>query len=283
MDTVTVIGGTGFIGDYLTEEFSKIENIQVKNVYRNTLPSKVISGVEYLKIDTETDYKNFHEVLSKTGYLIILSRPNSKLIQSIIDSGLEFKKIVYASTILIYPNSPTKQDEESKLIPANDYEKDKISEERMLINFAKNSGVKLTIARLTNVYGDIKNRALIHWILQALVKDQEFKVNNSGLPIRDFIFVGDVAKYLTKLIFLKQELSVEIFNICTSVGFSINQVIEKVEKIANKKLKTVEGEITEEKLSVIGDNSKIVKATGFKPEYSLDMGLREAYKNYLKN
>lgn len=281
MDCVTVIGGTGFVGDYLTEELSKIANIQVKIIYRSTLPSKYISGVEYLKIDTETHFKKFYEVLSKTDYLIILSRPNPKLIQSIIDSGLKFKKIVYASTILVYPNSPSKQNEASDLVPVNDYERNKINEEKMLIDFAENSGVKLTLARLTNVYGDVKNRALIHWILQALVKDKEFKLNNNGLPVRDFIFVRDAAKFLKLLTFLNQNLDVEIYNVCTGQGFNINQVIKKAEKVGGKKIKIQRGEDTDEKLSVIGDNSKIVKATGFKPEYTLDIGLREAYKNYL--
>lgn len=281
MDCVTVIGGTGFVGDYLTEELSKIANIQVKIIYRSTLPSKYISGVEYLKIDTETHFKKFYEVLSKTDYLIILSRPNPKLIQSIIDSGLKFKKIVYASTILVYPNSPSKQNEASDLVPVNDYERNKINEEKMLIDFSENSGVKLTVARLTNVYGDVKNRALIHWILQALVKEKEFKLNNNGLPVRDFIFVRDAAKFLKLLTFLNQNSDVEIYNVCTGQGFNINQVIKKAEKVGGKKINIQRGEDTDEKLSVIGDNSKIVKATGFKPEYTLDIGLREAYKNYL--
>lgn len=281
MDCVTVIGGTGFVGDYLTEELSKIANIQIKIIYRSTLPSKHISGVEYLKIDTETHFKKFYEVLSKTDYLIILSRPNPKLIQSIIDSGLKFKKIVYASTILVYPNSPSKQNEASDLVPVNDYERNKINEEKMLIDFSENSGVKLTVARLTNVYGDVKNRALIHWILQALVKDKEFKLNNNGLPVRDFIFVRDAAKFLKLLTFLNQNSDVEIYNVCTGQGFNINQVIKKAEKVGGKKINIQRGEDTDEKLSVIGDNSKIVKATGFKPEYTLDIGLREAYKNYL--
>lgn len=283
MQRVTVIGGTGFIGDYLTEELSGSENVDIKIVYRNTAPGKKIPGIDYLKIDTEKDDEPFHQVLLKTDYLIILSRPDSKLIQRIINSGLTFKKIIYISTLLLYPNSPLKQNEESDLIPINDYERDKIGEERMLIDFAKNSGVKLTIARLTNVYGDIKNRALIHWILQALVKGQEFKVNNNGLPIRDFIFVRDAAKYIRLLTFLDQDLDVEIYNVCTGQGFSINQVIKEAEKVAGRKIKIQKGESIEEKLSVIGDNSKIVKATGFKPEYTLESGLREAYKNYLKN
>lgn len=282
MQRVTVIGGTGFVGDYLTKELSGIQNIQLKVLYRNTLPSEKISAVEYIKIDIEIDKDRFYEILSETDCLIILSRPNVKLIQSIVNSELKFKKIIYTSTLLIYPSSSNKQAEDAELIPASVYEKDKISEEKMLINFAESSGVKLTIARLTNVYGDVKNRAMIHWILKALVNDQDFKLNNQGTPVRDFIFVSDVAKYLTKLLFLKQDSVVEIFNVCTGQGFSINQVIEKAESIANKKLKIAKGDITQEKLSVIGDNSKIARATGFNPEFNLNSGLKKAYKNYLK-
>lgn len=281
MDRVTIIGGSGFIGDYLVDNLKENQKIKVKVIYKKNPPTKLLQDVEYLKIDGSQEPGKLKEILEKTDYLIILSRPDKKLIENIINDNIRFSKILYASTILIYPSSDKKQTEDTQLIPANDYEAAKIEEEIMLSKFAKQSGNNLTIARLTNVYGDIKNRALIHWILKALVDNTNFKLNNRGEPIRDFIFVEDVASFLVRLIFLKQLSTVEIFNVCTGNGFSINEVIKTAEYISGKKIKIIEGDLTDEKLSVIGDNSKLIMETGLNPKYTLKSGLEKAYQNYL--
>lgn len=283
MQSVTIIGGTGFVGDYLVKELAGNSDLKLKVVYRNTPPSKALENVDYFQIDGSSEFAKLKNVLTESDYLVILSRPDKKLIQNIIKSDLKFRKILYASTILIYPNSKEIQNEDARLTAANSYEEEKIEEERKLSEFALRSGNKLTIARLTNVYGDIKNRALIHWILAALVKGGEFKLNNQGKPVRDFIFVEDAAKYLRLLLFLDQTSEVEIFNVCTGEGFSINQVIRIAEEVSGKQLKIAQGGLTDEKLCVIGDNRKIIMATGVKPAYNLKSGLKKAYLNYLKN
>lgn len=280
MKRVLVIGGSGFIGDYLIKNLSK-ENVRTTSLYNNTPPLKKIAGVNYSKTDAR-NRTQLVPLLKNADYLIILSRPDKEIVKNVINSGAEFEKILYASTILIYPDSEMEQNEKTKPFPANDYEKEKILEEKKLINFSNKSGTKLLIARLTNVYGDKKNRALIHWILSALTSDREFILNNKGKPVRDFLFVEDAAKYLTKLLLLPQKDNVCIFNVCTGIGYSILEVIAELEKISNRKLKIKAGVITSEKTRVVGSNEKIINFTGHKPGFNLKSGLAKAYRNYLK-
>lgn len=281
MDRVTIIGGTGFIGDYLTGQLSKNQNINISIISRSEQPSSS-KQIQHIKLDASRNSEQLRKVLSATDYLVVLSRPNKKIIENITKPGLSFKKMIYASTILIYPNSRLKQNENSPLQAANDYEQEKINEEAKLGKFAVESGNKLVIARLTNVYGDVKNRALIHWIVSSLVKKQEFTLNNEGRPVRDFIFVEDVATFIELLIFLPQEELIEVFNLCTGEGFSINQVIKEIELISGQKLKIKPGVKTPEKETVIGDNKKVITATGFKLRYNLKKGLEKTYQNYLQ-
>lgn len=283
MERVTIIGGTGFVGDYLVKRIIQNRRIQLKVIFRNTPPLEILKNVEYLQINKSSEISKLKDVLEETDYLIILARPDRNLIKNIISFNLKFKKILYTSSILIYPSSDKKQKEDSDFVPTSGYEKQKIEEENMLCEFAKRLGNKLVIARLANVYGDVKNRALIHWILEAAVKNSTFKLNNRGEPIRDFMFIEDVARYLDTLLFLNQESEIEMFNVCTGKGFSINQVLKMVEKITGRKLMIEQGEETREKLSIIGDNSKIVLATGIRPEYNFKSGLEKAYANYLRN
>lgn len=283
METVAVIGGTGFIGDYLVQNLNRKKNIRILVIYKDTPPVRRLPNAQYFQVNGAQNPKKLFEIIKSADYLILLARPNFKLINNIIQSELAFKKIIYTSTILIYPNSSKKQNEKSKLKPANDYEKNKIKEEKLLSEYAENTGNPLTIARLTNVYGNVKNRGVIHWILSALIAKQPFVVNNSGEPVRDFIFVEDVAKYLELLINFSQKEKIEVFNVCTGIGFSLNQLIAEVELITNKKLKTKTGNTTEEKNSIIGDNKKIIRATGYEPKFDIRSGLSKAYQNYLKN
>lgn len=283
MENITVIGGTGFIGDYLLKNLTRRGDSKICAIYKTTPPSVKLREVKYFQTDTAKISEEFYEILKETDYLVILSRPNSKILENIISANLIYKKILYASTLLLYPNSLKKQDEEFKLNPANDYEKDKIEDEKLLIDFAQNTGNKLTIARLTNIYGDVKNRGVIHWIFSAFITQETFEINNGGKPIRDFMFVEDVAEYLKLLLFLDQKEKIEIYNVCTEIGFNLNQLILEIESITKKGVKTKPGKSTEEKFCVIGSNKKIIQATGYKPKFDLKSGLKKTYQNYLKN
>ncbi len=276
---ILVIGGTGFIGDYLIHNLSLLTS-RTTVLYRETEPTQKLKNITYKKLDASKETEKFRKILQNVTHLVILSRPDEKIIKNITTSNSKIEKIIFASTILIYPDSRKPQDESSKLIAANPYEQGKIDEEKILIEFSKNSAIKICIARFTNIFGDVKNRGLVHFVLDALINNKTFKLNNDGKQIRDFLFVEDAAKYLELLILDHQKNSVEIFNICSGTGHSAKQLISEVEKITGKKLDVVKGEVTPEKLCVIGNNSKIIKTTGYKPAFSFEEGLNKAISNY---
>jgi GDP-6-deoxy-D-talose 4-dehydrogenase len=281
MDSCLILGGSGFIGEYLTHKLAGIKKFKVLSTFNSSQPAKKITGVEYIKADV-SDPTQITPYLLESDYLIILTRPDKRIISNIISTNKKFKRILFTSTLLIYPDSPALQDENTKPLPANDYEKEKIIEEEKLKEYSKKTGSILTIARLTNVYGDTKNRALMHWILNALINNTGFNLNNEGKPVRDFIFVEDAAEYLKRLLLAPQEKDIEIYNVCTGKGCSINQVIKMVEKISGKKLQIKKGKQTDEKTGVVGDNRKIIDLTGYKISYDLESGLKKALKNYSK-
>ncbi len=273
---VAVFGGNGFIGGYLVKLLQETPELKVRVIYNKSSPKFRFKNVKYIKFSSKEN------LLDQCDLVIILTQPNLELIKYIQDYSQDIKRIIFGSTLLLYKDSLRKHSEESEVNPITDYEKQKAKEETLLIQFVRKQNKLLTIARIGNVYGDVKNLGIVQKIVSATYNKLPFSVNNSGDQIRDYIFVEDVAKYLKFLIINNQEFQVEIFNICSGRGYSINELISEVEKTGQIKLKRIEGVEMLEKKSIVGDNGKIIKAAGFLPEYSLESGLKKTFENFLR-
>ena len=73
----------------------------------------------------------------------------------------------------------------------------------------------------------------------------------------------------------------DIFNVCTGVGHSINEIISIVESVSGEKLDYSYAPANPGKESV-GDNKKVLNVLGYGIEYDLQKGLEKTYKNYQK-
>ena len=80
-----------------------------------------------------------------------------------------------------------------------------------------------------------------------------------------------------------QAKPVEIFNVSTGQGHTINEVLILIKKITGRDLSVNYGLPVPEKKSVMGNNAKILKWSGQKLSYDLRRGLIKTYQNYLKH
>lgn len=281
---ILLLGGTGFIGEYLTDKLICRKDCEVIVTCKEKPSRPNSKNCSYVKLNLERASKKLERIINSSDIIVILTQPNSKIIENLISSinpKSHLKKMLYLSSVLIYGNSSSNQDEKSALDPATDYEKGKYEEEKKLSEFIKGKEIKLCIARLANVYGDVKNKGLINYIFLSVLNKKEIKVNGKGDSIRDYIFIEDVANFLEFLVFLNQKSRKEIFNICTGKGYSVKKVIKEVEKKLEKKIKIINGMPVDEKKKIIGNNKKIADLSGIKLKYGLTKGLNKTYKNYL--
>ncbi|ARV09390.1 UDP-glucose 4-epimerase GalE [Winogradskyella sp. PC-19] len=104
-----------------------------------------------------------------------------------------------------------------------------------------------------------------------------------GTCIRDYIHVVDVAKAhvsaLKRLFKNQQENNFEVFNIGTGKGSSVIEVIKAFEDVSKQKLnyKIVErrkGDV----ISAYADTTKVNNTLGWKPQYSLNDAILDAWK-----
>lgn len=263
---ILIIGGTGFIGSYITKALSDRGEVLTVVHRRSVLKPERLTDIETAVMAIQPDPAIFGPILQ------------------LLDKLPRIKKIVYLSTAQLYQDSPRKQTETASLVPLSEYEKRKYYEEMLLGQFGEKRKIALCIARLSNVYGDIKNRGIVGLLIRQLLYKTELTINGDEKQKKDFIFVEDVAELISYLVMRKQTAGCEVFNISSGYGGSINEVIKILQKLSGKKITFKRAPFPPlEKKSNIVDNTKIIKSAKYKIRYDLINGLKKALDNYVKS
>lgn len=163
-------------------------------------------------------------------------------------------KIIYSSTAAVYGEPEyTPIDEAHPLHPVNPYGESKLMTETMLQNYARVFDWQYSIFRYFNAAGAHPNAMLgechqpeTHLIpraIQAALSGEEMQVYGDdyatadGTCIRDFVHVEDLcAAHLQALEYLLQGGKNEVYNLGTSHGFSVREVLAAVTQITGKKI-----------------------------------------------
>ncbi|KKS00009.1 MAG: NAD-dependent epimerase/dehydratase [Candidatus Magasanikbacteria bacterium GW2011_GWC2_41_17] len=278
---ITLLGGNGFIGDYLAAKLKKQNGCELRVVGLASQASN-----DYIQMDLSRPNERLRPLIDWSDTVVILTRDDIKIIDNLLATLTAREhpiKIVYLSTLLVYPDSDLPQDENSPLEPRTDYEELKCVEERKLLwLMAENSFCKLCIVRMANVYGDIKNRGVINSLFQAILTSALFEINSPGDSTRDYIFIEDAAELLAFLVLWPQNLSHEIVNICNGRAYSVQEIKQIAEMITGVKINTVSGPSVLEKKKIIGDNKKILSLSGYRMKHDLRQGLKKTLHSYKK-
>lgn len=162
------------------------------------------------------------------------------------------------------------------------YSATKIAGEWLCRHYTKAYKVRTVILRCANIYGpnfDIKDKLTVVplFILSAL-RNRRIPVEGSGNQTRDFIYVEDICSAIIKAL---EYSSSGIFDIGTSVRTSINRLAEMVRSyfpgaaIRHVPLPSWRVErVAEDCYPPNNFICRTEEALGFKPEVSLEEGLR---------
>lgn len=282
---ILVVGGTGFVGEYVTKLLTNRKKLEIFVIGAPSNNKAFAEKTRHYEIDLSRPlaYNKLPKTISWFDTAVIMTQPSVPIIRNILkllDMATNLKKVVFVSTILVYPSSNKKIRETVVPSPVSQYEKDKIAEENMLTNYAKKRNIKLGIIRMANVYGDKKNRGIIGLIFNSALNNNPLVVNGDGNQKRDYIFVEDAANFIRSVVLCKQNKPIEVFNVCTGKSHTINKLIKLTKRITGKNILVNYAPAVPEKRSITGDNAKIIKLFG-KPRYSLLEGLNRTYTNYL--
>jgi UDP-glucose 4-epimerase len=94
-------------------------------------------------------------------------------------------------------------------------------------------------------------------------------------PKRDLIFVTDTAAALVAA--ARGAAGLDVFNVGTGTGTTIADVMEAIGEITGRPVdvRQVPGRMREGDGHLVSDPQKLIQATGWKPQYDLESGLRQ--------
>tara|TARA_X000000368_G_scaffold175445_1_gene138360 strand:- start:15513 stop:16460 length:948 start_codon:yes stop_codon:yes gene_type:complete len=206
-------------------------------------------------------------------------------------------KIINLGSSCIYPlnaKDPIGEEEfmDGKLEPTNSpYAMAKLTSIEIGRALSHQFGHSVINLMPTNLYGpnDYFSDLNSHVIPALMLRMHKSKINNennfeiwgSGKPLREFLFVDDLAYCIENII--AKDLNEDLYNVGSGEEVSILELGEKIKKtigfVGNLSFDTSKPDGNPRKLL----NSERIYSTGWKPTVSLDEGLRITYEWFLKN
>jgi len=209
----------------------------------------------------------------------------------------DIPKFIFLGSSCIYPKfapQPLKEDYllTDSLEPTNEwYAIAKISGVKLIEALRKEYNRDYVALMPTNLYGpnDNYNLESSHVLPAMIRKFHEAKINKdgsvelwgSGLPMREFLHVDDLARAI--LFTLENQLDEYLYNIGSEIEISIKDLAELIKSITK-----FEGEIFWNKAMPDGAPRKLMDSSkffsfGFSPKISLIEGISLVYTHYTKS
>ncbi|TDD98350.1 GDP-L-fucose synthase family protein [Flavobacterium cellulosilyticum] len=238
-------------------------------------------------------------ILANNNYPYQFLMENMQIQNNLINSALQagIEKFIFLGSSCIYPKlAPQPLKEEylltGELEPTNEwYAIAKITGVKTCQAIRNQFGKDYVSLMPTNLYGTNDNFDLntSHVLPAMMRKFHEAKVNNhapvtlwgSGTPMREFLFVDDMAKAV--VFALENKLPDYLYNIGTGEDLTIKQLAETIQKITGH-----QGEIIWDSTKPDGTPRKLMDiskmhALGWKHQVQLEEGIQKTYNWFLQN
>ncbi len=307
---ILVTGADGFIGSHLVEKLLS-ENHQVKALsyynsfnYWGWLEGISNKNLEVVSGDIRDPF--FCDQIAKDIDIIyhlaaLIAIPYSYVApDSYIDTNVKgtlniceaakknnVKKIIVTSTSEVYGTAQyVPIDENHPKQPQSPYSASKIGADMIAMSYYNAFNLPVVIARPFNTYGPRQSaRAIIPTIISQIANGAtEIKVGDLS-PTRDFNFVKDTCNGFIAIAKCDELIGQEV-NIATNTEISMLDTLKLIATIMEKDVTFIQDSqrirpAASEVFRLWGDNQKLVKLTGYQPNYSIEMGLKETIDWFL--
>lgn len=314
MKNILITGADGFIGSHLTEmlfEETKQKdsifynaNIRALSQYNSLNHWGWLEDIQCLKnievVCGDVRDANFCKNLLKDIDIVfhlaaLIAIPYSYIApQSYIDTNIQgtlniaqaalecgIQKMIHTSTSEVYGTAQyVPIDEKHPLQPQSPYSASKIGADCIAMSFYNSFNLPVCIARPFNTYGPRQSaRAVIPTIITQIASGATKIKLGDTTPTRDFNFVKDTCKGFIALAKSNKTIG-QTINIGSNYEISIGDTLDLIKSIMQSDIEfIVQQERIRPKNSEVFrlwcDNTKISTLTDFKPQYSIEEGLKE--------
>lgn len=305
INRLLVTGADGFIGSHLVEtllarghqvtalaQYNSFNNWGWLQDIRGLDEVQVVTGdirdPHFCKQITQGQDAIFHlaaliaipySYVAPDSYIDVNVRGTLNICQAARENGVG--RILHTSTSEVYGTAQyVPIDEAHPLQPQSPYSASKIGADAIAMSFFHAFGLPVTIARPFNTYGPRQSaRAVIPTIISQIAAGKKQIALGDLSPTRDFSFVRDTCRGLVLLAECEAAIGKTV-NIGSNSEISIGDTLEAIKQVMGADVETVsESQRIRPDNSEVQrlwcDNSLIHGMTGYKPEYSLEAGLRE--------
>ena len=307
MKTILIAGGAGFIGINLCKRFLNEGNriICVDNFYTGNKRNLEIFSSENFKLiehdiitpfDIDEDIDEIYNLASPASPFTYQSNPlqtiktNVHGVFNLLDLAVKYDaKFLQSSTSEVYGEPLEHPQKESYWGNVNPngirscYDEGKRCAESICLNYHREYGINLKIARIFNTYGPymdiLDGRVVTNFINQAL-KGEDITIYGEGLQTRSFCYIDDLLDGLIKLMDTGNEFTGPV-NLGNTIEFTIsdlaNKILEKID--SNSKiiyLPQAQDDPTQRKPDISLAKEKL----SWQPKVMLDEGLDNTIPYY---
>ena len=315
MEKIVVTGSCGFIGyNFIKSNSSNFKIIGIdslNNAYDNRLKElrlsslneepnftfKLLNLSDANTLDKESEiFENVSTVLhlgARAGVRQSFLDPTSYILDNTAATANlalnvkkhKVKKFIVASTSSIYGDtgvSYAKENKDELENPPSIYAATKSFGEVLTRNILEDTDTIIQIPRFFTVYGpfgrpDMSILRFIHWIST----NQEVIIYGDGEQKRSFTFISDIISGLNKL-FIHNDSG--IFNFGSNETWSLNQVINLIEKKLNKKAIIVNRERAIKDVDIVLPSLELSKSKlNWEPTTNIEDGISATVEWYENN
>ena len=304
--TILVVGGAGYIGSHMVQKLIETNHDVVVLDNLSTGNRRLIQGGEFVQgdlgdpetmdhlfsshaIDAVMHFAAFSQVGESMHHPLKYYRNNIAATITLLDAMVRHnvKHFIFSSTAAVYgePDSiPIAEDH--PCMPTNPYGNTKLAVERMLADCDTAHGLKYAALRYFNAAGadgsgeigemHDPETHLIPIVLQAASGQRDhIQVFGTDYPttdgtcIRDYVHVNDLAQaHLLALDALLEGAGSAVYNLGSSKGYSVREVIGKAEAVTGRKISVQEApRRAGDPAILIAGSDRIKKELGWKPVY----------------
>ena len=320
---ILVTGCAGFIGFHISKHLLKnsktcivgIDNInkyydlnlkknrlRELNNYTNFKFFKIdISNIKKLdKIFNQYDFSKVVNLAAQAGVRYSLNNRNTYFKSNVLgfynllelSKKYKIKHFIFASSSSVYGNNkiPYKETDTTDK-PLSFYAATKKTNEILAYPYSYLYKLKITGIRFFTVYGPYGRPDMaLYKFVDNLINNKKIELYNFGKHIRDFTYIDDVTKGISKIINKppKDKVPFEIVNIGRGKPERLKSFLNKIlselritnPKIINKSIQS--GDV----FSTFASTNKLSKKYKFKPSVNIEIGIKKFvqwYKEYYKN
>jgi dTDP-glucose 4,6-dehydratase len=292
---ILITGGLGFIFSHVTQYFVQKgwSVVVIDNLSEGSHPEIIDGSFKHHKthmaeekiidviLKENPDYIIHAAAISDVDYSV--REPYRTLRKNILGNLHVFeaarrltnlKKFLYVSTDEVYGECEHKMREDEIMLPRNPYSNGKAVGSLMRVTY-ENTYPSLTgktvETRFCNVFGPRQDtRKIMPLIKRSIYKGESIPLHHEGKGYREYIYVKNIPPAVELIL----EKGHGVYNLTLNDGFTVKELIGKVEQVTGKKVTTHPADRPGMDLKYQMDSER-VRALGWEPLYTFEEGLKE--------